>query len=57
MERSKKKEIARKMRRDPDDSDNHREFSRYDKENKRPLFRYEIGTYKKVGERYNKQKD
>lgn len=65
MTENRKKKMAKKMlkhdrrmkRLDPNDSDVLKQFSRYDKENNRPLFTMPEGTYKPVGKRYIKQKD
>lgn len=62
MTENRKKKMAKKMlkhdrkmkRLDPNDSDVLKKFSRYDKENNRPLFTMPEGNYKKVGERYIK---
>lgn len=46
------REIAGKMRRDPNDSDSLKEYSRRDPSSDRPLFRFPEGNYKKKGDRY-----
>lgn len=46
------REIAGKMRRDPNDSDRLKEYSRRDPSSDRPLFRMPEGNYKRKGDRY-----
>ena len=51
----KKKHIARKMKRDPNDSDSLKEYSRRDPQSGRPIFRMPEGVYKHKGDKYIKE--